>query len=55
MAFYSLDPAMGHALAELVADLEAAGRPGLAQRLSITWLCLDPDPEAPPKIGRAHV
>jgi len=46
MAFYSLDPAMGQALDLLVQELEADGRPGLADRLSLTWLRLDPDPEA---------
>ncbi|MEB3266833.1 MAG: serine hydrolase [Cyanobacteriota bacterium] len=44
MAFYSLDPAMGQALEALVRELEADGRPGLAQQLSLTWLRLDPDP-----------
>jgi len=43
MAFYSLDPAMGQTLSALVAELEAEGRPGLADQLSITWLYLDPD------------
>jgi hypothetical protein len=38
MAFYSLDPAMGQTLADLVRDLEADGRPGLANQLSLTWL-----------------
>ena len=38
MAFYNPDPAMGQGLSELVAALEAEGRPGLAARLSITWL-----------------
>ncbi len=38
MAFYSLDPAMGQTLADLVGDLEADGRPGLANQLSLTWL-----------------
>jgi hypothetical protein len=38
MAFYSPDPAMGQTLATTLAALEAEGRPGLAERLSITWL-----------------
>jgi beta-lactamase class A len=38
MAFYSLDPAMGQTLADLVRDLEADGRPGLANQLSLTLL-----------------
>ena len=38
MAFYSPDPEMGQTLAALVASLEAHGRPGLAEQLSITWL-----------------
>ena len=51
MAFYSLDPAMGQALAALVRELEADGRPGLAAQLSITWLQLDPEPAGPPPRG----
>jgi hypothetical protein len=38
MAFYSPDPSMGQTLASLVETLESCERPGLAQRLSITWL-----------------
>lgn len=38
MAFYSVDPAMGQRLADLVRALEQEGRPGLGARLSITWL-----------------
>jgi len=38
MAFYSPDPSMGQTLASLVETLESSERPGLAQRLSITWL-----------------
>lgn len=50
MAFYSLDPDMGQVLAALVRELEAEGRPGLADQLSLTWLRLDPDlPDAPPQ------
>lgn len=41
MAFYSPDPAMGQILADLVRALEAEGRPGLAQHLSITWVRYD--------------
>ena len=38
MAFYSPDPAMGQHLEAVVRALELDGRPGLAERLSITWL-----------------
>jgi hypothetical protein len=38
MAFYSQDPAMGQLLENVVRALELEGRPGLSQRLSITWL-----------------
>lgn len=38
MAFYSPDPAMAKTLADLVQALESDGRPGLAERLSITWV-----------------
>jgi len=38
MAFYNPDPTMDQVLAALVAELEAAGRPGLAEQISITWL-----------------
>jgi len=38
MAFYSPDPAMDQTLAAVLAALEADGRPGLGERLSITWL-----------------
>jgi hypothetical protein len=48
MAFYSPDPAMAQILADLVRALELEGRPGLAQHLSITWLCYDQ-----PLLGRA--
>ena len=55
MAFYSPDPAMGQCLVDLVRALEQDGRPGLPDRLSITWLrytqsqldrAADLDPEA---------
>jgi beta-lactamase class A len=39
MAFYSPDPAMGQCLLDLVRALEQDGRPGLADQLSITWVC----------------
>lgn len=42
MAFYSPDPAMGQHLESLVRALEQDGRPGLADRLSITWLRYGP-------------
>jgi len=51
MAFYSLDPAMGQTLAELVRELEAAGRPGLADQLSITWLRYPGDAAASAPLG----
>jgi hypothetical protein len=38
MAFYRADGAMGQQLETLVAELEAEGRPGLAARLSLTWV-----------------
>jgi hypothetical protein len=38
MAFYRADGAMQQELADLVADLEAAGRAGLGERLSLTWV-----------------
>lgn len=38
MAFYSPDPAMGEALRQLIGRLEAEGRPGLGEQLSVTWL-----------------
>ena len=38
MAFYSQDPAMEQTLADVLAGLEAEGRPGLGELLSITWL-----------------
>ena len=38
MAFYSPDGAMAQQLEAVIAALEADGRPGLASRLSITWL-----------------
>ena len=38
MAFYRADGAMQQRLAELVAALAAEGRPGLAGRLSLTWV-----------------
>ncbi|MFM8524903.1 MAG: serine hydrolase [Cyanobacteriota bacterium] len=41
MAFYSPDRAMSETLGQLVARLEAAGRPGLREQLSITWLLVD--------------
>ena len=43
MAFYSPDPSMGQSLGQLFVELEAKGRPGLAERLSITWVCY-PEP-----------
>ena len=59
MAFYSPDGAMTETLAGLVARLEADGRPGLAEQLSITWLVLDrplagaEPPPLPPR-GASH-
>jgi len=52
MAFYSPDPAMAQILADLVRALELDGRPGLGQRLALTWLryprsLLDAGQEAP--------
>jgi hypothetical protein len=38
MAFYRADGAMQQQLEGLVADLEAQGRTGLGERLSLTWL-----------------
>jgi hypothetical protein len=38
MAFYRADGAMQERLAQLVAALEAEGRPGLGSRLSLTWV-----------------
>ncbi|MEB3305843.1 MAG: serine hydrolase [Cyanobacteriota bacterium] len=38
MAFYRADGAMQQELAALVAHLEAEGRPGLGERLSLTWV-----------------
>ncbi|MFM7360629.1 MAG: hypothetical protein ACKO25_02140, partial [Cyanobium sp.] len=38
MAFYSPDPSMGQSLGQLLAELEEEGRPGLIERLSISWL-----------------
>ena len=38
MAFYRADGAMQQELVELVAALEANGRPGLGERLSLTWV-----------------
>jgi hypothetical protein len=38
MAFYRADGAMEQRLEALVAELEAMGRPGLATRLSLTWV-----------------
>jgi len=38
MAFYRADGAMQQELADLVADLEAEGRAGLGERLSLTWV-----------------
>lgn len=38
MAFYSPDPALAQILADLVRALELDGRPGLAQRLALTWV-----------------
>ena len=70
MAFYNPDPAMGQELEALVAELEAEGRPGLAEQISITWLRAptslieratrqQPGAAGPPpvagEIGRAHV
>ena len=49
MAFYSPDPAMGQHLESVVRALELDGRPGLAERLSITWLRYIPGGSA---IGR---
>ncbi|MFM7237541.1 MAG: serine hydrolase [Cyanobium sp.] len=38
MAFYRADGAMQQQLEGLVAELEAQGRPGLGERLSLTWV-----------------
>jgi hypothetical protein len=38
MAFYRADGAMEQELAELVAELEGQGRPGLGERLSLSWV-----------------
>jgi hypothetical protein len=38
MAFYRADGAMQQQLADLVAELVGEGRPGLEERLSITWV-----------------
>jgi len=38
MAFYSPDPAMAQILADLVRALERDGRPGLSDRLALTWV-----------------
>ena len=48
MAFYSPDPAMDQTLAAVLAALEADGRPGLGERLSITWLRY---PESPRRLA----
>lgn len=48
MAFYNPDPAMGQTLAGVMAALEAEGRPGLGERLSITWLRY---PESPRRLA----
>jgi hypothetical protein len=48
MAFYSQDPAMDQTLATLLARLEGEGRPGLGERLSITWLQY---PESPRRLA----
>ncbi len=52
MAFYSPDPAMAQILADLVRALELDGRPGLADRLALTWVrysrpLLDASQDAP--------
>jgi len=41
MAFYSPDGAMAQQLQAVITDLEADGRPGLPEQLSITWLRYD--------------
>jgi hypothetical protein len=51
MPFYSPDPGMGERLEQLVRALEIDGRPGLAQRLSITWLQRLPGTPARSPIG----
>ncbi|MFM7266255.1 MAG: serine hydrolase [Cyanobium sp.] len=48
MAFYSPDPAMDQTLAAVLASLEGEGRPGLGERLSITWLRY---PESPRRLA----
>jgi hypothetical protein len=52
MAFYNPDPAMAQILADLVRALELDGRPGLADRLALTWVryprsLLDASQDAP--------
>lgn len=54
MAFYSPDPAMGQLLDNVVRALELEGRPGLSQRLSITWLRYGAPPgDAPAPVAGA--
>ena len=45
MAFYSPDAAMGQQLAAALLRTEAAGHPGLGERLAITWLRYGPAPQ----------
>jgi hypothetical protein len=47
MAFYSPDAAMGQQLATALLRIEAAGHPGLGERLAITWLRYGPAPLPP--------
>jgi len=59
MAFYSPDGAMTETLVGLVARLEAEGRPGLAEQLSITWLTFErplvgAEPPVLPPRGASH-
>jgi hypothetical protein len=56
MAFYNPDPAMAQILADLVRALELDGRPGLADRLALTWVryprpLLEGGQDAPPGRG----
>ena len=47
MAFYRPDPAMASHLESVLDQLDAAGRPGLRNSLSITWVRYsDVSPEA---------
>ena len=59
MAFYSPDGAMTETLEQLLSRLEAEGRQGLRERLSITWLVYDrpltaQEGSSPPPRGASH-